>query len=287
VLGRARIGADYHKHRRQTMLARNLGLTKTYNLVHRPGCTDADIDRQRALHAEMDRAILACYGWQDLDPGHGFHQNERGQTRFTVSLTPVARSCAGCSTSISASPPRRQPRPPPSQPRGLAEDADPSRRSKGVREPHDEFRSLLSQLGFEREAIAWRQHGNAMEAAIRIAGAPDGAEAELVIRASGEPWPSGSISLLWRGERLHALDLSGPRHRDPRRGSVPTPHCRWIDNLGEAHTDPVDLEREEIRNLESAVRWLVARAGLTWTPTWADAPPFGGARAGRRRGGER
>lgn len=32
-----------------------------------------------------DRAVLACYGWQDLDPGHGFHRNERGQTRYTVS----------------------------------------------------------------------------------------------------------------------------------------------------------------------------------------------------------
>lgn len=33
----------------------------------------------------MDRAILSCYGWNDLDPQHGFYQNERGQTRFTVS----------------------------------------------------------------------------------------------------------------------------------------------------------------------------------------------------------
>jgi hypothetical protein len=38
----------------------------------------------------MDRAILACYGWQDLDAGQGFHQNERGQTRYTIS--PAARS---------------------------------------------------------------------------------------------------------------------------------------------------------------------------------------------------
>ncbi|MBI3303709.1 MAG: hypothetical protein HYZ72_16715 [Deltaproteobacteria bacterium] len=37
----------------------------------------------------MDRAILGCYGWTDLDPGHGFHANERGQMRFTVS--PPAR----------------------------------------------------------------------------------------------------------------------------------------------------------------------------------------------------
>ena len=41
--------------------------------------------RLRGLHAEMDRAILACYGWQDLAPGHDFYPNERGKTRFTVS----------------------------------------------------------------------------------------------------------------------------------------------------------------------------------------------------------
>jgi hypothetical protein len=79
------IGAEYHEHRRRIMLARNIGLTKIYNLFHDPGCTDADIQRLRELHTEMDRAILACYGWDDLDPQHGFYPNERGQTRFTVS----------------------------------------------------------------------------------------------------------------------------------------------------------------------------------------------------------
>ena len=81
----AQVGAAYHEHRRQVMLARQLGLTKTYNLFHNPACQDADIVRLRELHAEMDRAVLACYGWDDLDPGHGFYQNDRGQTRFTLS----------------------------------------------------------------------------------------------------------------------------------------------------------------------------------------------------------
>jgi hypothetical protein len=31
----------------------------------------------------------ARYMWTDLDPGHGFHANERGQTRYTIS--PAAR----------------------------------------------------------------------------------------------------------------------------------------------------------------------------------------------------
>jgi hypothetical protein len=50
---------------------------------------DADILRLRELDAEMDRAILVCYGWDDLEPGHDFHQNDRGQTRYTIS--PAAR----------------------------------------------------------------------------------------------------------------------------------------------------------------------------------------------------
>ena len=71
------------------MLARNLGLTKTYSLFHNPERVDADVLRLSELHADMDRATLACYGWYDLDPQRGFFQNDRGQTRFTVS--PEAR----------------------------------------------------------------------------------------------------------------------------------------------------------------------------------------------------
>ena len=84
-----RLGETYREHRRQATLARQLGLTKTYNLFHNPQCTDADIARLRDLHAALDRAILVCYGWTDLDPGHGFHPNERGQIRCTV--RPTAR----------------------------------------------------------------------------------------------------------------------------------------------------------------------------------------------------
>ncbi len=56
-------------------------------VFHNPPCADADIARLRELHSAMDCAILACYGRTDLDPGHSFHQNERGQTRYTISPT--------------------------------------------------------------------------------------------------------------------------------------------------------------------------------------------------------
>ena len=81
------IGGTYHEHRRRIMLARQIGLTATYNLFHDPQCQEPQIQRLRELHAEMDLAILGCYDWNDLDPQHGFWQNERGQTRYTVSQT--------------------------------------------------------------------------------------------------------------------------------------------------------------------------------------------------------
>jgi len=84
-----RLGKTYDEHRRQVTAARQLGLTKTYNLFHNRECGDVDIARLRDLHAAIDRAILACYGWTDLDLCHGFHANERGQIRYTVS--PAAR----------------------------------------------------------------------------------------------------------------------------------------------------------------------------------------------------
>jgi len=85
----ARIGAEYHEHRRQIMLRRWIGLTKTYNLFHDPACTDADVVRLRELHAAMDRAVLACYGWEDINLQHDFYPNDRGQIRYTIA--PEAR----------------------------------------------------------------------------------------------------------------------------------------------------------------------------------------------------
>ena len=48
------------------MVARNEGMTKTYNRFHDPDERSDDIVRLRELHAEMDRDVLSAYGWQDL-----------------------------------------------------------------------------------------------------------------------------------------------------------------------------------------------------------------------------
>ena len=80
------IGRTLDTERREIMLRRDLGLTKLYNLVNAPGLeagTDPDVDRMRAIHVELDAAVAAAYGWEDLDLTHGFH-TYRKMTRWTV-----------------------------------------------------------------------------------------------------------------------------------------------------------------------------------------------------------
>jgi hypothetical protein len=59
-------GRAYHDHRAALMIARNEGMTKTYNRFHDPDEWAEDIVRLRELHAEMDLAVLYAYGWDDL-----------------------------------------------------------------------------------------------------------------------------------------------------------------------------------------------------------------------------
>lgn len=84
------IGKRYYEHRQAIMTATQLGLTKTYNCFHDRAETDPDIGKLRQLHIEMDQAVCAAYGWQDLLTGeglnHDFHDTKQGQ-RFTISET--------------------------------------------------------------------------------------------------------------------------------------------------------------------------------------------------------
>ncbi|MCP2256046.1 Methyltransferase domain-containing protein [Prauserella aidingensis] len=82
------LGERLDTYRRDVMLSRNAGLTKTYNLVFDPGCRDEDIEELRRIHREIDEAAIRAYGWEDrveavggLD--HGFHPVGR-ETRYTI-----------------------------------------------------------------------------------------------------------------------------------------------------------------------------------------------------------
>ncbi len=78
------IGKCYYQHRQSIMLARQEGLTKTYNRFHDPHETAEDIVQLRTLHKDMDEAVARAYGWDDLDLGHGFHETKQG-VRYTIS----------------------------------------------------------------------------------------------------------------------------------------------------------------------------------------------------------
>ncbi|MHB1624613.1 MAG: Eco57I restriction-modification methylase domain-containing protein [Candidatus Dormibacteria bacterium] len=78
------LGKALDTERDELMLSRALGLTKLYNQVHDPTIIDPAILRLRELHREIDRAVLAAYGWDDLDPQIGHHRTKIG-TRWTVS----------------------------------------------------------------------------------------------------------------------------------------------------------------------------------------------------------
>jgi hypothetical protein len=59
-------GQAYYDCRAKIMVARNEGMTKTYNRFHDRSETVQDIQCLRELHAAMDRAVLGAYGWRDL-----------------------------------------------------------------------------------------------------------------------------------------------------------------------------------------------------------------------------
>jgi hypothetical protein len=77
-------GERYDDYRRQLLLARQEGLTTTYNRFHDRCEQSADIERLRVLHVEMDQAVAAAYGWNDLDLEHDFHPTKHGD-RYTLS----------------------------------------------------------------------------------------------------------------------------------------------------------------------------------------------------------
>ncbi len=59
-------GAAYHGLRADLMLGSDEGLTTTYNRFHDSEEQSSGITRLRELHAAMDRAVLAAYGWTDI-----------------------------------------------------------------------------------------------------------------------------------------------------------------------------------------------------------------------------
>ncbi len=85
------LGREYLQSRREIMTdpANQIGLTKLYNRFHDAADVEARIVRLREMHREIDAAVMRAYGWDDLDLGHGYHEQpnlaENDRVRFTIS----------------------------------------------------------------------------------------------------------------------------------------------------------------------------------------------------------
>ncbi len=86
-----KLGREYLQARHEVMTnpANPIGLTKLYNRFHNAGDGDQRVKRLRELHREIDAAVMRAYGWNDIDPGHGHHEQpnlaENDRVRFTIS----------------------------------------------------------------------------------------------------------------------------------------------------------------------------------------------------------
>jgi hypothetical protein len=61
-------GREYYDFRLNLMAVNNEGLTAIYNRFHNPEDRTPAIIRLRELHAALDRAVFAVYGWNDSVP---------------------------------------------------------------------------------------------------------------------------------------------------------------------------------------------------------------------------
>lgn len=80
------LGKLLESERREIMLRRTIGITQLYKRINDPQVDfrlDKDVERLRAIHTEIDVAVMSAYGWSDVPLNHGFH-TYRQMTRWTV-----------------------------------------------------------------------------------------------------------------------------------------------------------------------------------------------------------
>jgi hypothetical protein len=78
------LGEQFFRGRQNVMQRLEEGLTKFYNRFHSRAEQSTDVARLRALQVEMDQAVVAAYGFTDLNLEHGFHATKHGE-RYTIS----------------------------------------------------------------------------------------------------------------------------------------------------------------------------------------------------------
>ena len=82
------LGESYHAFREKIMVDEWIGLTQLYNRFHDQNDRNPRIEELRALHRELDLAVVRAYGWDDFELVHGYHAvpylPESDRVRFTI-----------------------------------------------------------------------------------------------------------------------------------------------------------------------------------------------------------
>ncbi|MDE2874318.1 MAG: N-6 DNA methylase [Gemmatimonadota bacterium] len=94
-------GQAYYDFRADLMVMNNEGLTKTYNRFHDPDERDPDIAELRRLHAAMDEAVLAAYGWTGIPTRCEFLPDHSGENDEPASGPSKRRYRYRCGTRCS------------------------------------------------------------------------------------------------------------------------------------------------------------------------------------------
>lgn len=79
----ATVGETYFKHRTSLQQRRQIGLTTLYQQFHDANDESSDIGELRRLHEQLDFAVAAAYGWNDLSFTRGF-RDVHGETRYVL-----------------------------------------------------------------------------------------------------------------------------------------------------------------------------------------------------------
>ena len=82
------IGERYHQFRAGLMVRNDEGLTSTYNRFHDPAETSSSLLELRALHTEMDKAVLTAYGWSDVPTACASSCSRRTRRLSSTSVAP-------------------------------------------------------------------------------------------------------------------------------------------------------------------------------------------------------
>ncbi len=140
-------------------------------------------------------------------------------------------------------------------------------------DPADQYQRFAGQMWVAPDAVSWTRLTGGCHASISLGGAPAEAGAHVLIKHGLRSSELGSVMVMWDGERVANLDLSGTGHTDAVIGRrIETPHYQWIDEKGRKRARPVDCAAEGIGGLRDAFYWFLKHEQIAGQPRWTEPP---------------